>query len=72
MFCFVFVVVDLVFASGKKLINWTFVLKGKRMKKVKIIDILCYAYQYNIQKKKFAKKKKNNNNRGDIERKKSQ
>lgn len=43
------------------------------MKKVKIIDILCYAYQYNIQKKKkFAKKKKNNNNRGDIERKKSQ
>lgn len=42
------------------------------MKKVKIIDILCYAYQYNIQKKKFAKKKNNNNNRGDIERKKSQ
>lgn len=58
MFCFVFVVVDLVFASGKKLINWTFVLKGKRMKKVKIIDILCYAYQYNIQKKKIRKKKK--------------
>lgn len=57
MFCFVFVVVDLVFASGKKLINWTFVLKGKRMKKVKIIDILCYAYQYNIQKKIIRKKK---------------
>lgn len=27
------------------------------MKKVNIIDILCYAYQYNIQKKIIRKKK---------------